>query len=403
MNLNQFFWIFYKEFGVDESIPEYFIELIDCFIRFPSNNEERFLAGKDEFNPVQKTSSATIYTWVNKKGKATRNMKPKIAKAIYNLRDISKFADYFQKNATDQQFKAISNELRKFHFDANEDNCFDVSARILSKILEFRSEKKNDVKPEDIEEISFVQDTDIIFLQEVGNKCPLCNKKLIVTKHGKKLPQYRIMSIYPENIGKDIKYKLDAIKKAPIDMGADENKIPLCLTCANSYEMDPTLDDYKILVKIKAQALNTAQLDQNLQNANLEKQIRVIVKKISEFKDEDLKIYDVGMDPVTIKEKIPESLMLRLSVTNKVQFYYNIINQQFVDFSESSELDFSIVAFQFSIAYKKIHKFRHTREEQFQSMVSWMQQKLNLTDSYKTACETMIAFFIQNCEVFEKS
>ena len=116
----------------------------------------------------------------------------------------------------------------------------------------------------------------------------MCGRKLIINKYGKKLPQYRIVLIYPLNNEKEIKDKFNAIKKAPTDKGADENKIPLCLNCANLYEMDPTIDDYKKLVKIKEQALNTARMDQNLQNATLEQQIGKVVRKISKLKSEDL-------------------------------------------------------------------------------------------------------------------
>ena len=186
------------------------------------------------------------------------------------------------------------------------------------------------------------------------------------------------------------------------DKGADENLIPLCLNCANTYDIAPTIDDYKKLVKIKERALNTFKLDQNLQNTSLEQQIADVVKKISQLDDEDIKGNKTEMSPVTVKEKIPNSLMLQLKVTNMVQLFYNIINRQLAHLSESTGLDLDIVVQQFSIAYKKIRKYRNTREEQFQSMVTWLQQELNLSDSYKTACEFVIAFFVQNCEVFEK-
>lgn len=73
-------------------------------------------------------------------------------------------------------------ELRNYHFDINDNDSFYTSGKILSKIFEYISKRENDVEPENIEENLFVQDTDIIFLQEVGNKCPLCNKNLKITK-----------------------------------------------------------------------------------------------------------------------------------------------------------------------------------------------------------------------------
>lgn len=56
------------------------------------------LAENNEFNPVQNIS--TIYTWISNNRKPPRNMNPKIAKAIYDLRDIDKFNSHFEKIAT---------------------------------------------------------------------------------------------------------------------------------------------------------------------------------------------------------------------------------------------------------------------------------------------------------------
>lgn len=114
------------------------------------------------------------------------------------------------------------------------------------------------------------------------------SKQLIINKYGKKLPQYRTVFIYPLNNEKEIRDKFNGIKEAPTDKGADENKIPLCLNCVNSYDMDPVIDDYKKLVKIKEQDLNTARLNQNLQNATLEQQIGKVTRKLNKLKSEDL-------------------------------------------------------------------------------------------------------------------
>ncbi|WP_294920011.1 hypothetical protein [uncultured Lactobacillus sp.] len=46
MNLNQYFKIFYIKFSAGDTLPEYFIELVDHFIRLPLNKKERFLAEK---------------------------------------------------------------------------------------------------------------------------------------------------------------------------------------------------------------------------------------------------------------------------------------------------------------------------------------------------------------------
>ena len=85
------------EFGVNNTIPEYFMKLVDRFIRLLPNKKELSLAEKDEFNTVQKAATA-IYTWVNKSGKPAKNMSPKIAKSIYDLRDIGNLIIILKKS-----------------------------------------------------------------------------------------------------------------------------------------------------------------------------------------------------------------------------------------------------------------------------------------------------------------
>lgn len=40
------------EFGFNDTILEYFMKLVDRFIRLPPNKKELSLAEKNEFNPV---------------------------------------------------------------------------------------------------------------------------------------------------------------------------------------------------------------------------------------------------------------------------------------------------------------------------------------------------------------
>lgn len=251
MNLNQFFQIFIHEFGPHESVPDFFIELVNSFIREPSTDEERKAADSGDYNPVENIKRGVISSWFPKKGKSKRNIGSDIAGKIYALRDCDKFIAIFEKKSSADQCRAVSKKLNSFHFAADEENCFEVCSRIFEELLNKRINGDNEVSPEDIGDAVLLGDTDIIFLQEVGNKCPLCGKKLVITKKQKKLAQYQIVNIFPAQLNEETMQDFESIKKAPINLDADENKIPLCLNCSTSYEIDPEIDEYRNLLDIK--------------------------------------------------------------------------------------------------------------------------------------------------------
>lgn len=384
-------------------MPDFLIELVGCFIRDPATGEERRLSVEDEFNPISSVKRATVSSWVSKNNSRPRRMGSKTAKKIYDLRDLLKFQIYFEKKATPEQAKSVMENLRKYHFSVTEDECFELSAKLFSKIIEFRSKNKNDVKPEDVESTDFIQDTDVFFLNEVANKCPLCHKPLIKKKNGKKVPQYRVVLIYPYMLDKDDLDDFDAIKKAPDNQEADENRISLCMNCANSYEREPVVDEYSRMVDIKRQALIAFNLDNNLEKITLEKDVLQIVKKIAKIDLQSTKNIELEMNPLSVNEKLPNNFMLQKGVTTWVQYYYNVINREFIKLSRLGDVDFDAICMEVKLAFIKIKKYKNTKEEQFEAMVDWIQQELGVGDELKNACRCVTSFFVQNCEVFEKN
>lgn len=43
-----------------------------------------------------------------------------------------------------------------------------------------------------------------------------------------------------------------------------------------------------------------------------------------------------------------------------------------------------------------------SQETIYYDIVEWLMHKLSLSNDYRTACEIVVAFFVQNCEVFDE-
>ena len=106
--------------------------------------------------------------------------------------------------------------------------------------------KKNEPLDEQVQEIDFD------LLADSAYRCPIEGNRFSKKKKGISVPAYKIVRIYPEGLGDDMIPLFDAIKPAPDDLDGQDNKIALCLSCANSYLKAPTPEEYQRLLQKKA-------------------------------------------------------------------------------------------------------------------------------------------------------
>lgn len=62
--------------------------------------------------------------------------------------------------------------------------------------------------------------------------------------------------------------------------------------------------------------------------------------------------------------------------------------------------EFSIIADQISVTYKKMERNNMTQDEIVNSLADWIHTSTHMGIKYLLACHIIVAFFVQNCEVF---
>ena len=80
--------------------------------------------------------------------------------------------------------------------------------------------------------------------------------------------------------------------------------------------------------------------------------------------------------------------------------HYENIKKHFALLDKVEEGTFDDIATSVKHIYNKFSRTYSTQEEIFNALVDWLNEKTFNDSNYRTACEIVMAFFIQDCEVF---
>lgn len=245
---------------------------------------------------------------------------------------------------------------------------------------------------------------DVPLLSEVNYQCPICHTKLIKKIKNKPQKKYEITPIFPLDIDDSKEVAFTNQRTPSKSLTSNENMIALCPDCSEAYLIDQDINEYTKLFDIKSEATRNYQLQVQLTSLNLEEEIQKIVIGLSKI-DSNVQIQDFRMDPLLISKKIePSNFLLTNSITNYVLQYYKFIQKLFSDLDSFADNRFNIIASEIKLAYETIETTSNSQEETYSLLSDWIMSNLRLKNSYKykLACDIVIAFFVQNCEVFHE-
>ena len=374
--------------------PEFLVGLIDLMIRTPQTDKEDQMAKKGELNPFSNKEPDTI----NKYCAGSRKIPKKDAKNILKRISIGKsFVDKI-KFAAPGAKKSIRDELRNKGFNVTSASlgevCFEIMKAFLKKF-------KDGEKFIDSADVADTQNTftELQLVRDVNFKCPLCGQELLKDGSNKVIPNYDIVHVFPDNLATKDQSKFCKIKKAPEDSDALDNKIPLCLNCANLYLENPTLADYQSLVSTKRRISIESHLAKDLNQLSLEDDLTKVIKGLKNIK-RDITTMSVSYDAHKVEEKIHNDYTLQTTVQFYVMGYYNKIRDEFSNIAGDS-FYFDDLAATMKLAYIKLKREKLSQGAIFDQLANWILEKEHLEREYLEAARIVVAFFVQNCEVFE--
>jgi len=241
---------------------------------------------------------------------------------------------------------------------------------------------------------------EIPYLSEANNHCPLCGSDLVRTYRGRRNTYYGITMVYDNEFDDETKKELEAVCPAPSSTDSINNKIALCLSCYSEYRANPTQDTYSKLNAKKHSFERNSEIDSILNGLDVEKALETIIIDLGSLSS-DKAIGLLPLDPKEIIEKITDDVILRDDVIHSVLKYYKFIEQQFSNLDATGVTRFKVIANQVSTAFENLDALEEiSQQEIFNRLSKWMADKLGYSMDMLSVVNIMIAFFVQNCEVF---
>ncbi len=237
-----------------------------------------------------------------------------------------------------------------------------------------------------------------LFLHEVNFHCPLCGKELQSRRQKKQAQKlFQIAHIYPNRPTIEQYLVLGGAERLGNNSESYENKIALCQTCHSTQDFHTTLKEYILLLEIKKKCLLDNSLHDITISLGLEDQIADIVQKLNGLSDCDLA--ELNYEPVPISKKFTSSeTLLRAKISGYINMYYPIIRDELKNLDGKNGFLLHILSEQIRSCFLKMNTVSDDKTMIFNHIVEFIKERTH--PSSHEACEAVVAYFVQNCEVF---
>jgi hypothetical protein len=109
------------------------------------------------------------------------------------------------------------------------------------------------------------------------------------------------------------------------------------------------------------------------------------------------------MHALRLDQKIlPDNTLLLNDETTRVLRYYHYIEDVFAAMERENTGIFDLIASEVSTVFRKLNRGTLSQEEVVDELAKWIKNKSGVGDRNFRACHIVVAYFIQNCEVFDE-
>ncbi|UIB00726.1 HNH endonuclease [Desulfovibrio desulfuricans] len=236
-------------------------------------------------------------------------------------------------------------------------------------------------------------------LDEVNSLCPICGTSLLPQQGNEFRRIYEIAHIYPLNPTESQLKIIPHIEMLGTDINGFENLLAACPKCHTEYDKYFSVDDYNKWKNIKLALRSKRNIKNVFSVFNIEDDIADVINSLSAFELEN-ELEKIDYKTLKIDQKLVDDIpfVLKKTIKNDVVDYFKFIQSQFFEICKENSLSFDIIASQVKSFYIKCKQEGFKQFEIYNILADWLDNKTKYKS--KRACEIVIAFFIQDCEIY---
>nr|WP_258379970.1 ABC-three component system protein [Listeria ivanovii] len=238
----------------------------------------------------------------------------------------------------------------------------------------------------------------LLLYNQVDGRCPFCGKNLHYVKNQIQT-LFEVAHIYPAN---PKSYESELLKDVPRlseDVNSIENLIVVCRDCHKKFDHPRTTEDYYRWYDLKKDLVLNDKAKSAFFDNNVNEEIIKVMDALLKIECES-DLAQLRLSALKLDEKInsENSFIFKKKIRDQVVDYYLMVRDQFKELDTISPYQFEKIATQVKGCYLTLIETNENQEEVFSMLVVWLNEKTGKIS--QPACEIIISFFIQNCEVF---
>lgn len=318
-----------------------------------------------------------------------------LAKKISGSLDTTLFSEFLD-SGYDETVKSLCDVFKEECPDIDECNYGEKIADYFKSIIETAASPKRKKSPAALVKTGGDVDTAVAMpvtvslkdkygiqlVAEEGSLCPCdgCSKPLFSRVNGQLGLNYDVVVINPQRSENSM-----------------NNLIAMCPDCCNKYAIGRNAETMRRIQEIKKNLIDSADVREMVADQKIEDGVRRVLEKIPSLPKPPA--VDLNYDPVTLRQKIEaDNIMLYVRAQAQVNIYFNAVHETFQELSQEGRLRFNPFCNQVKITYLNLKDKGYSQQRIFDEMVDWLQRG---TNEDRGACEVVISYFIQKCEVFD--
>jgi hypothetical protein len=220
----------------------------------------------------------------------------------------------------------------------------------------------------------------VTLLSESGGTCYKCGAPLGMPQNNKPTDYCDIVYLHSDDSDQD----------------TYETAVALCKKCSSRFSA-ATPTEIAQLRGIKERLMkNTTALDEAA-NIPIETQIADVLHEVALIQN-SVDTTELRIVPLKIDEKITDIPLRRKTVAYVTQYFY-IVQDVLAQLAQERKLDTTSLASEIKLKYQAVSKVLSEQDEINSTLIDGLYNQIGR--KHRSACEIVIAYFVQSCEVFD--